>query len=129
MLSDYPVGAALAVSDLSRARAFYEDVLGFTPAEIRPETEEVAYRAGEGTWFFVYVTASAGTNQATAAAFRVADLDATVAELRSRGVRFAEYDLPGLKTVDSIAIQADGTRVAWFPDPDGNVIGLDQLPA
>jgi catechol 2,3-dioxygenase-like lactoylglutathione lyase family enzyme len=128
MLSDYPVGAALGVRDLARARAFYEDVLGFTAAEIHPETDEVVYRAGDATWFFVYVTPSAGTNQATAAAFRVADLAATVADLRSRGVTFAEYDLPGLKTVEGIATQADGTGVAWFADPDGNIIGLDQLP-
>jgi catechol 2,3-dioxygenase-like lactoylglutathione lyase family enzyme len=128
MLSEHPVGAAIPVRDLERARAFYEDVLGFSPAEVHPDTGEVEYRAGGGTWFFVYVTPSAGTNRATAAAFRVADLASEMAELRRRGVVFADYDVPGLETVDGVATMANGTRVAWFADPDGNIIGLDQLP-
>jgi hypothetical protein len=64
----------------------------------------------------------------------VADLKATVAALRARGVRFEEYDLPGLKTVDGIAeVEGNypskggvGEMAAWFKDSEGNLLGIGQ---
>ena len=61
------------------------------------------------------------------------DLEATVATLRSRGVVFEEYDLPGLKTVNGVATiegnypsKGVGERAAWFRDSEGNLLGLGQ---
>ena len=67
-------------------------------------------------------------------AFEVDDLEAVVAELRSRGVVFEEYDFPGLRTVDGLAdIEgnypskgARGERAAWFRDSEGNMLGIGQ---
>jgi hypothetical protein len=72
----------------------------------------------------VYERPSAGTAEHTLAHFAVADLGATVRELRERGVQFEEYDRPDIRTVEGIATFED-FRAAWFKDPDGNIIGLN----
>jgi hypothetical protein len=56
----------------------------------------------------------------------VRDVEATVADLRGKGVRFENYDLPGLKTVNGIAELGD-IRGAWFKDPEGNILSVVQL--
>jgi hypothetical protein len=58
--------------------------------------------------------------------WNVQDIETAVAELRSRGVVFEEYDLPGLKTVDGIA-EIAGERGAWFKDSEGNLLAIGQL--
>ena len=123
MLSDLPVHTTVPASDLARARTFYEDVLGFKPERV---TEAgVIYRA-KGTWFLLFQSSGAGTNQATACGFQTPDLAASVGELKARGVRFEEYDFPNFKTVDGIVDTPVG-RSAWFKDSEGNIIGLAQL--
>ena len=79
---------------------------------------------GRAISLLVYERPSAGTAEHTLAHFIVADLDATVQELRGRGVTFEEYDLPEIRTVDGIAT-FDDFRAAWFRDPDGNIIALN----
>ena len=67
-------------------------------------------------------------------AWEVNDIEATVAELRERGVIFEEYDLPGLKTVNGIAeVEGHypsrggiGERAVWFRDSEGNLLGIGQ---
>ena len=67
---------------------------------------------------------STGTSEPqTKASWRVSDLAAEVAELRSRGVEVEDYDEPGMKTVDGIA-DVGFALAAWFVDPHGNSIGL-----
>jgi catechol 2,3-dioxygenase-like lactoylglutathione lyase family enzyme len=124
-LSDYRVEAVLAVSDLDRARRFYEDQLGLSPGE--PEPGGVRYLCGAGTAIFVYLSPEhAGQAQATAAGWSVDDLDATIDELASRGVAFERYDLPGIKTDDRGVFEAEHLRAAWVKDPDGNILALTQ---
>ena len=125
MLSDFPIAPALPVSDLARARSFYEGTLGFTASEVNEEAGEAGYVSG-GVAFLVYVTQWAGTNQATAAAWRVDDVVATMAELKGAGVTFEEYDLPGLKTVDGL-LEMPAGQVAWFKDPDGNILAIEHF--
>ncbi len=123
MLSDAAVAPALPASDFDRARAFYEQTLELSVLNEDPGA--VTFACGEGTSLLVYPSDFAGTNQATAAGFRVADLDAVMTRLRDRGVVFEEYDLPELKTVDGVAT-FDGTRVAFFKDTEGNILALTQ---
>lgn len=125
MLSDFPIAPAIPISDVARARKFYEEILGFEATEVIEEIGEIAYQSG-GVTFFIYATGSAGTNQATAAAWRVSGLDAIMEELRSRGVVFEEYDFPGLKTENGVATIPNG-RAAWFKDTEGNILALDEL--
>jgi catechol 2,3-dioxygenase-like lactoylglutathione lyase family enzyme len=121
MLSDYTIGAMIPATDLQRAKAFYVDTLGFKV--IKEESEGVQFESG-GVRFDIFPTrASAGT--ATVAGWIVQDLDAEMEDLRSRGVTFEEYDLPGLKTVNGVA-EIEGWRGSWFKDSEGNVLAVAQ---
>jgi predicted enzyme related to lactoylglutathione lyase len=122
VLSDFPIYPTLPASDLARARRFYEETLGFTVDSATPAG--VMYRVKDST-LFVYPSTFAGTNKATAAGFEVKDLAAAVAELKARGVRFEEYDLPDFKTVGGIFRSPVGLA-SWFKDSEGNIIGLIQ---
>ena len=73
----------------------------------------------------MYVTEAAGLARHTLGSFVVDDIQATTNALRAHGVTFEAYDLPGLKTVDGIA-RLGPDAVAWFKDPDGNILSLTQ---
>jgi catechol 2,3-dioxygenase-like lactoylglutathione lyase family enzyme len=123
MLGQARVGATIPVSDRERAKDFYTGTLGLT---VQEETgSDVMFAAGDGTGLGAYETPHAGTAQHALAAFLVDDLDATMAALRERGVTFEEYDLPGLKTENGVAV-VDGERGAWFKDPDGNILAIGE---
>lgn len=120
----------LPAQDLERARAWYAEKLGLQPVEEREGG--LRYRTG-GTVFTVFASAGAPSGAHTQMALAVDDIDEAVAELRSRGVVFEEYDLPGMKTVDGIAeiegtypSEGIGERAAWFRDSEGNLIGMGQ---
>jgi catechol 2,3-dioxygenase-like lactoylglutathione lyase family enzyme len=121
VLGDNPIGAMIPASDLARAKAFYADTLGLKV--VKEDPEGVQFESG-GIRFDVYPTrASGGT--ATVAGWIVQDLDTEMEDLRSRGIQFEEYDLPGLKTVNGIA-EIEGFRGAWFKDTEGNVLAVAQ---
>src|SRR5712664_2004027 len=102
---------------------FYEQKLGFKPKQ---ETGGgVVYEFAGGTGCFMYPTPNAGTSKASQAFWQVGDVEKEVAELKARGVKFEEYDMPGLKTVNGIAT-AGGAKSAWFKDVDGNILALVQ---
>jgi hypothetical protein len=75
--------------------------------------------------FFMYPSPGAGTNQASCAFWKVSDVPAVVRWLKVRGVVFEEYDLPGMKTVDSI-FTGGGAKAAWFKDSEGNIMAVVQ---
>ena len=125
-LSDCRLEAAVAVSDLERARRFYEEQLGLTPGE-RVEGISVRYPCGGGTALFIYFTPdNAGKSPATLAGWFVDDLGETMDELSSRGATFEQYDQPGLKTDERGLFEGPGFRAAWVRDPDGNTLALTQ---
>jgi catechol 2,3-dioxygenase-like lactoylglutathione lyase family enzyme len=117
--SAYPT---VAVSDLDRAREFYEQTLGFTPSSVDPAG--VFYAAGAGTRFLVYPSQQAGSNAATYLGFETADIEAEVADLTGRGIAFEQYE--GYTNADGIA-DTGTVRSAWFKDPDGNIVGVAEL--
>jgi catechol 2,3-dioxygenase-like lactoylglutathione lyase family enzyme len=124
-LSDSRVGALAAVSDLDRARRFYEGQLGLVPGE--EEEQGVTYPCADGTAIFVYLSPdNAGRSPATVAGWFVEDLDQTMEELASRGVTFEQYDQPGLKTDERGVFDAGRFRAAWVKDPDGNTMALNE---
>lgn len=114
--------ATVAVKDLRKARDFYEGKLALNPVDTEGD-EVVVYQAGNSQ-IMVYVSRYAGTNQATAVTWNVADdLEGLVQALKDKGIRFEHYDLPD--TTRTGDIHASGnTRVAWFKDPDGNILAL-----
>jgi catechol 2,3-dioxygenase-like lactoylglutathione lyase family enzyme len=125
MLSSFDPVPVLAVSDVDRARAFYEGVLGFVPRDDAPEG--VAYTCGSGQ-FLVYPSQFAGTNRATAMGLQVPPdaFDAEVADLRARGVTFETFDAEGLTWDDGVASMPGG-RSVWMSDPDGNIIAVETM--
>ena len=131
MLDASDVATRLPAQDLERARAFYAEKLGLVPVEERPGG--LRYRCGNG-YFALFASSGAPSGEHTQMGWEVDDLEATVAELRRRGVVFEEYDLPGLRTVDGIAEVAGnypsrggvGERAAWFRDSEGNLLGIGQ---
>ena len=62
----------------------------------------------------------------TVAGFNVENIEKEVADLKSRGVVFEEYDMPGMKTVDGVA-SFEGAKSAWFKDSEGNILSLNQM--
>jgi catechol 2,3-dioxygenase-like lactoylglutathione lyase family enzyme len=123
MLNDSDTYTTIPVSDLERARHFYTETLGLSPAMV---TEGGAmYRSG-GTQFFVYPSAYKASGH-TQMSWVVGDIKAEVAALRGKGVLFEEYDRPGVKTVDGIAQSGPAVWTAYFRDPDGNLLGLTQI--
>ncbi|MER8485998.1 VOC family protein [Mesorhizobium sp. M1322] len=121
MLANSNATANLAVKDLARAKAFYEDVLGLT--EVHNEGELMVYKRGD-TSINVYQSKFAGTNKATAVTWMVGDeIDTIVKALKSKGVVFEHYEMPGLNLEGDIHV-GHGMKVAWFTDPDGNILNL-----
>ncbi|QFZ82890.1 VOC family protein [Variovorax paradoxus] len=122
MLGNIDAVANLAVKDMTVARRFYEDTLGL--AQVDAEGDEViVYRSGN-TRIQVYRSSFAGTNQATAVSWQVgADIGRLVAALKAKGVRFEHYDMPDTKREGDLHV-ADGMKMAWFKDPDGNILHL-----
>ncbi|ACZ30417.1 Glyoxalase/bleomycin resistance protein/dioxygenase [Xylanimonas cellulosilytica DSM 15894] len=126
MLTDHPAIPVLAVSDLDRARSFYEGTLGL-PDPVAA-AGGVVYRTASGG-FLVYPSSYAGTNQATAISFQVPldAFDAEIDALRSAGVEFQTFDVPEGTWADGVLTSASG-RSVWFADPDGNVLNVEAEP-
>ena len=123
MLSNAAILPYIPVSNVARARKFYEGTLGLTPRE--EYAGGVIYECGNGSWVFMYPSPGAGTSKASTAFWQVNDVEAEVAELKARGVVFEEYDMPGIKMVNSIAT-AGGAKTAWFKDSEGNILAVSQ---
>ena len=124
MLKDIDSSAILAVSDLARARDFYHDKLGL---DLSQDTEGVlSFKTGKTT-LHVYVSDFAGTNQANAVVWGVGDqLDAIVADLAGKGIKFEHYPDMGLDYKDGIHSSGD-FKAVWLKDPDGNILHLNNM--
>jgi catechol-2,3-dioxygenase len=124
MLADHPIDPMILATDLAVAKEFYGDTVGL---EVLIESDDfVTFKCGGDSRLVVTRSSIGSTEPQTKASWRVNDLAAEVAELRSRGVTVEEYDEPGMKTVDGIA-DVGFALSAWFVDPDGNSIGLLQF--
>lgn len=123
MLTKLEIHAALPVQDLDRAKKFYAEKLGFTPISETPAG--VDYQC-KNSWFSLYPSQGGSTGEFTQAGWRTDNIEGKVAELKSRGVIFEEYDLPKFKTVNSI-VTIGPIRAAYFKDSEGNLLGLAQF--
>jgi len=123
MLQHFPLYAYLPAKDVARARRFYEGTLGFRPKQ--ELAGGVVYEFGEKTSCFLYPTPNAGTSLASQAFWQVDDVEREVAELRTRGVTFENYDMPGEKSPSGV-VTAGGAKAAWFKDSEGNILAIVQ---
>ncbi len=124
MLNNYPIDVVLLAMDLAAAKDFYADKLGLRVLSDTPGA--VTFQCGGDTQLVVTQSSVGTKDEQTQAAFRVADVRAEVSELRRRGVKIEDYDLPGLQTHDGIA-DIGFAWMAWFIDPANNCVGLIQL--
>ena len=125
VLGERPFYANIPVKDLQEARRFYENTLGATP--VREDQEYLQYRTGDSRFGLYPNQEAAGSAQHTLGSFIVEDVEATVTELRARGVTFEEYDAPGLKTENGIAQIGPAEKAAFFNDPDGNILSVVEV--
>jgi catechol 2,3-dioxygenase-like lactoylglutathione lyase family enzyme len=116
MLRDALACATVPTTDLERSARFYEETLGLTGARLGLEEGGLYYEGGGGTMLHIYETKATAGRHAVAV-FLVDDLDGVMAGLERRGVVFDDYD-------DEDDGGGDGSRGAWFRDPDGNVVAL-----
>ena len=132
MLKNGRVATRIPVRDLDRARVFYAEKLGLAPTEERPGG--LLYRFPNGSEFALFESAGSASGTHTQMGWEVDDLDATVADLKRRGVIFEEVEMPGMEAEDGIvevpgnypSKGGRGERAAWFRDLDGNMFGLGQ---
>jgi catechol 2,3-dioxygenase-like lactoylglutathione lyase family enzyme len=124
MLNDSKVTANIPAADLERARRFYADKLGLTPAQENPGG--LVYSTG-GTMFFLYETEYAGQAGHTIAQFHVADVEAEVKDLKANGITFEHYDLPGTTWDGDVASMDVMGHAAGFEDSEGNILCLDDM--
>ena len=120
-LSDSRVSAVIAVTDMARAKDFYENKLGLVGGQDQPDGG-VRYPCGD-TELHVYPSQYAGGSGATIAGWTVDDIDAAVDELSAKGVTFEQYSEPLNTDEKGIARMGDFTG-AWFKDPDGNILSI-----
>ena len=123
MLTDSDLVAFVGASDLDRSRAFYEDALGLSLLE---QTAFACVFDAHGTQLRVTAVAEVAPPGYTVLGWQVVDLAASIEQLVSRGVQFTRFD--GLEQDDrGVWTTPNGDRVAWFADPDGNVLSLTQF--
>lgn len=122
-LSECRVAAVAAVSDLDRARSFFEGSLGLSAVDSGAGGHEVVYQCGNDTGLMVYPSPeNAGSGKATIACWEVEDLGSEMETLKSKGIEFEIYEGFG-QDENGILDMGEG-RVAWFTDPDGNTFAL-----
>ena len=124
MLGEHPITPVLLAKDLAATREFYHDRLGL---EILTENEDaIVFNCGGGTHLDVTKSTIGTADEQTQASWQVTDIRAEVADLRARGVKVEDYDMPGLKTEDGIA-DLGFAWMAWIIDPGKNALAIMQL--
>ena len=122
MLGNKDAAANIAVKNLEIAKKFYENILGLT--QVGAEGQElIVFKSGNST-INVYRSQYAGTNRATAVTWVVGgEMEGIVQQLKTKGVAFEHYDMPDMTREGDIHI-AGTMKVAWFKDPDGNILNI-----
>jgi catechol 2,3-dioxygenase-like lactoylglutathione lyase family enzyme len=122
MLGNKDAASNVAVKNLEIAKKFYVEILGLTPVGVEGQ-EVIIFKSGNST-IYVYKSEYAGTNKATAISWVVGeDIEGVVQQLKAKGVTFEHYEMPGVTRNGDIHV-ADDMKVAWFKDPDGNILNI-----
>lgn len=127
MLREARVAAILPAADIERAKRFYGETLDLPQADISAVGNDLAFECGQGTLLYVYEREAGTQADHTVAGWLVEDIEEAVEELLERGVEFEQYDFPGLRTDERGIAELDGAKSAWFKDPEGNILAINQL--
>ncbi len=112
----------LPAADLGRFRGFYHDTLGLDPSE--EHDGMLVYDNGRSA-FEVYETENVGSAKNTQMVWMTDDLDGEMARLRSAGVVFEEFEIPGMRTENGV-VETEDMRSAWFRDSEGNILCITE---
>ena len=121
-LSISSVMPTIAVDDLDRAIRFYSEKLGLRVRRLEGDMDSALVEVGDSDRLLLYKS-SFKRGETTYASFLCEDVETTVRELRGKGVKFEEYDFPGLKTVNGVATSGD-MQTGWFRDSEGNILAI-----
>ena len=122
MLEKAKIAAFAATTDYDKARAFYEGVLGF---RVVKNDGFALVMDANGTMLRISKVPDFKPVPYTVLGWQVDDIESAVAELGKAGVKFERYGFPG-QGDDGIWTAPGGDKVAWFKDPDENVLSLSQ---
>jgi catechol 2,3-dioxygenase-like lactoylglutathione lyase family enzyme len=128
MLTNAVVRPTIPVTNLERAKSFYQAKLGLKPIDTDTSSStpgSALLDCGNGTSIELYQRGASKADH-TLATFDVSNIETEVGNLRQKGVVFEEYDMPGLKTENGIATQGH-IKCAWFKDSEGNVLCIHQI--
>lgn len=123
MLKDADLRFDVPVSDIARAKKFYAEKLGLTPNYENKYSAQYRY---SNSYFVLTPSSSAGQGQHSLLTWLVADIETTKSWLEEQGIIFEEYDLPYMKTVNSIATLGND-RIAFFKDSEGNLLAIAEV--
>ncbi len=124
MLEYSPIMVVVPAVDLTRAKRFYQQTLGC--GIIRENSDGIVLACGRGTRLLIYPRATPTQADHTTANWEVENIEATIQELKSKGVVFEQYDQPGLKTNALGIANMNASKAAWFKDTEGNILAITQ---
>lgn len=125
MLTEHRAYATIPAADMRRAKSWYKDKLGVSPT--MEDSMGCMYTLGSGSSFLLYPTPNAGMAPNTLLSFSTDDMESEMQDMRRHGVKFEDYDMPGLKTVNGIATMGK-FHAAWFKDSEGNILAVGDEP-
>jgi catechol 2,3-dioxygenase-like lactoylglutathione lyase family enzyme len=126
MLKDSKAFSGFSANDIPKAKEFYGGTLGLDVSETHGL---LTLRLVGGNNVIVYPKPNHVPATFTVLNFPVEDVDLAVDELKDRGVRFEQYNLPNLKTDEKGIMRGNGPTIAWFKDPAGNILSVIEEPA
>lgn len=123
-LVEFPVYTSIPVTDLKKARNFYEKILGLQLVD-EEMPESLTFQAEKNTHIYLY---RRGTSKAdrTLAGFLVKNIEIIMDSLSKEGVVFEQYNLPGIKTDERGIDLMQNVKSAWLKDPDGNILAITE---
>ena len=121
MLKNSKAFSGFSANDIAKEKEFYAGTLGLDVSEAHGL---LTLRLGGGHNVIIYPKPNHVPATFTVLNFPVDDVDLAVDELKKRGVRFEQYNLPDLKTDEKGIMRGNGPTIAWFKDPAGNILSV-----
>lgn len=124
MLKDSKTFSSFSVDDINKAKDFYSNILQLQVSDVPKMKGLLNLHLSGNNELMIYQKPNHVPATFTVLNFHVKDIEKSVVELNSKGVKFEKYDEPNLKTDDKGILRGNGPTIAWFKDPAGNILAL-----
>ncbi len=124
MLNQSRAFSSFSVDDVERTRTFYARTLGLDVGSVEGMPELLELRLRDGARVMLYAKPNHEAASFTVLNFPVDDVEATVEELKRRGVKFEIYRDGPVRTDDRGISTGEGPKMAWFRDSAGNILSV-----